>query len=312
MKKLILFVCMICLSFLHGCFEISTHMDTLDTSTTVISTSSMTTSFATTQSSEITTTFMKAALFGEPGVTPEIFAPGFISTETNFEFAGTFSPDYRYYFFTRRAPEGANRIFYSEYIDGQWSHAELSPISEDVDEFEPFITPDGKMVYFGSMRDNRSDYAIYQSEFANGAWQTPTYCDNGLNSGFSMYVTVSTYGNIYFTGLNGIYVIKNMEGEFQSRVSTGIAGAHPYISPDESYMLFDRESGSSRYIYITIQNNGHWSTPVKLGSDINQSGAEQLCPSVTTDGKYFFFSRFIEGVSNIYWVDASCLDQYLD
>lgn len=168
------------------------------------------------------------------------------------------------------------------------------------------------MMYFGSMRDNRSEYAFYQSEFVNGVWQTPIYCENGLNSGFSMYATVSTDGNIYFTGLNGIYVIKNMEGEYQSRVSTGIAGAHPYISPDESYMLFGRESGSSRYIYITTYSNGHWSTPVKLGSEINQSGAEQLCSSVTTDGKYFFFSRFIEGVSNIYWVDATYLDQYLD
>ncbi|MBE0655504.1 MAG: hypothetical protein IH594_17005, partial [Bacteroidales bacterium] len=37
-----------------------------------------------------------------PGLTPEIFAPGIISTE-QFEFGGTFSPDGTEFFFTRRS-----------------------------------------------------------------------------------------------------------------------------------------------------------------------------------------------------------------
>ena len=46
-----------------------------------------------------------------PGMTPEIFAPGIVST-AEFEFAGTFSPDGKEYFFTRRPDYGGseNRI----------------------------------------------------------------------------------------------------------------------------------------------------------------------------------------------------------
>lgn len=262
-------------------------------------------------SSEPATPMMKIGAFGEPGLIPEIFAPNFINTEDNYEFAGTFSPDYNHYFFTRRAPGDTNRIFYTVFVDGHWLQPQLSPISEDVDEFEPYITPDGKTLYFGSKRDNHNEYVFYQSEYVNEKWQTPVYSENGLNSGFAMYVSVATSGNIYFTVWNSIYVIQNIDGVFQPRKSTGITGSHPYISPDESYMLIDRESGSNSYIYITINQNGHWSTPVKLGEEINQNDAQQLCSSVTIDGKYFFFTRFVYESSDIYWVDASYLDQYL-
>lgn len=263
-------------------------------------------------SSNPTIPMTNISVFGEPGLIPEIFAPDFINTEDNYEFAGTFSPDYNYYFFTRRVPGSTNRIFYTEFVDGEWLEPKLSPISEDVDEFEPYITPDGKTLYFGSKRNNHNEYVFYQSEFVNGAWQTPVYSENGLNSGFSMYVSVANSGNIYFTVWNYIYVIQYINGEFQPRISTGIMGTHPYISPDESYILIDRESGSSSYIYISINQHGHWSTPVKLGEEINQTDAQQLCSSVTTDGKYFFFTRFMYESSDIYWVDASYLDQYLN
>ena len=297
--------------FLLMTLVIACSSDVTSTQETTTSTSLTTITTSTTQSIETSATIMRLSSFGEPGLTPEIFAPNFISTEMNFEFAGTFSSDYNSYFFTRRAPEETNRIYYTEFVDGYWSQPTLSPISEDLDEMEPFITPDGKTIYFGSMRDGRSEYAFYQSDFVNGSWQTPVYSENGLNQGFSMYVSVSTSGNIYFTGLNGIYVIKKIDGKYQPRVSTGVYGTHPYIAPDESYMLFDKESGTSSYIYITINQSGHWSTPVKLGLDINQSGAEQICSSVTSDGRFFFFSRFVDGTSNIFWVDATYLDQYL-
>lgn len=221
-------------------------------------------------------------------------------------------PDYSAFFFTRRPIDGENRMYYTEYVDGSWSEPSLSPISQDVDEFEPFITPDETTIYFGSKRDDRTEYAFFQSEFSNGVWSDPFYSENGLNEDFSMYVSVSSFGNIYFTGVTGIEVIRKGDGEYLRRVSTGIYGRHPYISPDESYMLFDRSSGSSSYIYITRNSNGIWSTPVKLGSDINQIGAEQICSSVTFDQKYFFFSRYVEGTSHIFWVDASYLNTYIN
>ena len=90
-----------------------------------------------------------------PGMTPEVFAPGIISKEDTQEFAGTFSPDGKEFFFTRR-PEyddfQAQRIWFTREINGIWTEPEPAPFSEDCMELEPFISPDGQRLYFGSSR----------------------------------------------------------------------------------------------------------------------------------------------------------------
>jgi Tol biopolymer transport system component len=261
-------------------------------------------------SEQIPDQILDLSYFGEPGLTPEIFAPNFISTEADIEFAGSFTPDYQHYFFTKRIQGGTNRLFYTTYEDGAWTQPALSPVSEDLEEFEPFITPDGKTLFFSSKRGIQGEYATYQSDFLDGTWQIPVYLDNGINDTFAMYISVSSAGNMYFTGLDAIYVIEKINGEYQPLKSTGVHGSHPYIAPDESYMLFDRTVGNSTYLYITVKNGFNWGTPTIFGSDVNQEGATQICPSVTPDGKYFFFSRFIDGSSDIYWVDGAYLDSF--
>ena len=54
-----------------------------------------------------------------PGITPELFAPGIISTKDNIEFAGTFSPDLKEFFFTRRKNGTIdNRIYHVDGVVG--------------------------------------------------------------------------------------------------------------------------------------------------------------------------------------------------
>ncbi|XMB73044.1 hypothetical protein RJI07_03810 [Mycoplasmatota bacterium WC30] len=294
--------------------ETSTDTTTITTNGILTTTTATTTAITTITATEATP--LGIEWFGEPGLLPEVFAPGFISTEANTEFAGTFSPDYEQYFYTRRTVGGTNRLYYTAFIDGSWTTPELSPISLNVPESEPFITNDGSMLYFQSRRDNPLEYAIYQSSFIDNMWETPVYVENGLNDDFAMYITVADSGNIYFTGMSGtgtigIYVIEYVDEVYQPAVFTGVYGAHPYISPDESYMLFDNGVGEATYIYITKNVDDNWSYPVKLDSNVNLESANQICSSVTADGKYFFFSRFIDGMSDIFWVDGDYLNQYL-
>ncbi len=89
----------------------------------------------------------------EPGTIPDIFAPDIISSKA-FEFGGTFSPDGKEYFFTRRPDnEGSdNRIYYTKLnIDG-WTKPGLAPFALDIFEFIPAISPDGKLLFFYSNR----------------------------------------------------------------------------------------------------------------------------------------------------------------
>lgn len=250
-----------------------------------------------------------------PSTLPEIFASDFISTEEYSEFAGTFSPDYKYFFYTRRDADNENRIFYSQFIDGSWTTPSMHEISEDITEMEPYISPDGKMLYFSSKRDNHPNTAIFVSQFVDGEWQEPTYVQTGLNSFFSMYVSISYSGNLYYTSMDSkIYMMKYVDGYYTSLEYTGVRGAHSYIAPDESFMLIDDSGLADGHtsLYIVRNIDGEWGEPVKLNEEINVPNYSQFSPSISPDGKFIFFTRYQLGKSDIYWVSSTVLLGYLE
>ena len=78
-----------------------------------------------------------------PGMTPEIFAPGIISTERK-EFAITISLDGRAYFFTRKL--NVNTIVMSNEVNGKWSEPASANFSGKYFDFEPLFTPDNNRI----------------------------------------------------------------------------------------------------------------------------------------------------------------------
>lgn len=67
----------------------------------------------------------------------------------------------------------------------------------------------------------------------------------------------------------------------------------PFIAPDECYTIFvrvDWERKSPSDLFISFrQDNGDWTGAINMAERIN-SNARELCPTVSPDGKYFFFS----------------------
>ena len=56
-------------------------------------------------------------------------------------------------------------------------------------------------------------------------------------------------------------------------------------------------------IFVSFRNpDGSWCKGIKLPASINTEDGE-LCPSVSPDERYLFFSRLTNNDSNIYWVD---------
>ena len=82
-----------------------------------------------------------------------------------------------------------------------------------------------------------------------------------------------------------------------------IKGTHPFISADESYMIFDKRpttKGNPADLYITFRiSDNTWTEPVSLGEEINTLALETNA-FVTYDEKYMFFTRKFD----IYWVKA--------
>ena len=120
-------------------------------------------------------------------------------------------------------------------------------------------------------------------------------------------------GSIWFSRkINGQYEEPKLVGE---TINTG-KSFHPFIAPDESYIIFDskREGGfGDSDLYISYRTrDGSWSEAINLGDKINTE-AWEAAANVTSDGKYMLFNRNMgssdyENV-DIFWVSASFIDE---
>ncbi len=268
------------------------------------------------------TTGLKGAYLGlkPPGLAPEVFAPGIVSTPAAWEAAISFAPDGTELFFTRRLSiqGNENRILHMQLRDGSWTAPGPAPFARDLVEYEAFVAPDGKTIFYNSGRPRPGGAVgeIWYSERAREGWSEGRYLSDVINRGWVMFVTAARNNTLYFTaGYNrkfGIYrsLFRNgsyQEPEFLPDEVNAVRGAHPFIAPDERYLIFDAQPdgmGKSQ-LFVSFRTSGdNWTKAVKFDATVNATSTESI-PNVGPDGKYFFFHRN----NDIYWVDARIIDR---
>ena len=269
-----------------------------------------------------------------PGMTPEIFAPGIVSTEHHEHSAPTFSPDgneiYWSVFYNKKPPQV---ILYMKNLNGEWSKPTVAEFSGKFSDGSPFISPDGKRLFFDSNRPvNKNDTIkndpdIWMVEKSGSRWGKPVNLGRKVNSlSFDGSPSVSMNGNLFFLserndsfGKHDIYYSKFDSGDYIYPVNLGIKintedyEDYPFIAKDESYILF---CGSNRKdgfglgdLYISFKNsNGDWENPINLGNKINSKFDDRF-PAVSPNNKYLFFVSDRSGNSDIYWVDAKVIEE---
>jgi len=259
-----------------------------------------------------------------PGMTPEVFAPGIISTEAH-EFACSFTPDGNEFYFTRRDPEkGAPLIMVTRLADGAWTKPEVVPFVENTQSFEPRVTADGKRLYFTFMKvipDRPGPpMHIFYVERQGAGWSAAQDAGPLFNPMKAMYISTTRDGTIYTSDVSGgpgsesIGVARLIGGKYEKieklgpPINIGKQDMYPFIAPDESYLLFCSKrpvEGIDSGLFISYRSkDGSWGEPraVDLGG---QAGL----PLVTPDGKFLFFTGGERGKSDLYWVDAKILDE---
>ena len=248
-----------------------------------------------------------------PSAIPKAFAPGIISTK-GWEVGGAFTPDMKEFYFIRESNKDKKQEFVAfQYKNNRWHESIISPRVG-----QPFIAPDGKTMHLGKRYKERT----------KTGWSEIKSLSSSFKGIPIMRLTASSKGTYVFDenasqgGGNGILRYSRLiDGKredpkpLSKEINTGKWNAHPFIAPDESYILWDgvRDSGyGDADIYISFkQHDGSWGAAINLGDKINTS-AWEASPTVTPDGKYLFFNRNMgsdkyENI-DIFWVDAQIIE----
>lgn len=274
-----------------------------------------------------------------PTDTPLVFAPDIISIDNHASGSMTFSPDMTELVFNHRKAGEIPNIYTMKLTDGKWSKPKQAPFSTNKHlDFHPRFTSNGNRLYFGSTRPiddtlttsntRRRLHQWYVEKNENGDWSEPILMGQPFLDIYIMGAIPSENGNLYFTSGTrvgaddeGIYYSINQDGQYTSIKkmddvinTNGRFIAHPYIAPDESYLIYDSEKSTepnNNDLFISFNQNGSWTKSYSLGPKINTKLSEGAA-TVSPDGKYLFFSRNEEKVredgstywvSKIYWMD---------
>jgi len=246
----------------------------------------------------------------KPGINPRLFAPGIVSTD-DLELEPAFAPNMKEFYFLRQSKGQESKNFVIKYDDGEWSE----PVERSTSEGEVFISVDNKTMHLGNKYKERS---------ASG-WSEEKSLGELFEKFSIMRLTASSSSTYVFDERDSIGTIRysriiNGRREdpkpFGKQINTGQFISHPFIAPDESYLIWDSEredgyGGSDLYISFR-QEDGSWGPSINMGNKIN-TDIDDFYGSVTSDGRYFYFSRvklgesFEESHANIFWVDAQII-----
>ena len=260
-----------------------------------------------------------------PGTTPEVFAPGIVSTSRG-EFNAAFSPDGKEFYFSVNEPSGRETMMFMTRKNNQWTSPQSVPFVSSQNDCDPFFSFDGSRLYFISTRPKKKragsrDWDIWYVEKTGAGWSEAINIGPPVNSDVDeYYVSLTKDGIIYFAsnragglGSFDIYKSRLVDGHYTkpenlgASINTEYLEHDPFIAHDESYMLFtsvDRPGGfGSGDLYISCRKkDGTWTKSNNLGKAFNTSGYD-FCPMVSPDGKYFFFTKR----GDIYWVSMEAI-----
>lgn len=273
----------------------------------------------------------------------KLLAPELIASSLD-EYNGTFDKEGTTFFFTTNTPASGIISYCVMMPDGTWSEARTAPFSGEYSEYDPLYSPDGRTLYFSSERPSPKDSLpgktnIWKTNYQDGKWAEPRFVE--LSNRGDYFSSMTRSGSIYFniwddgdlykavpSAATG-YSIEALPSNINSQNGEGDA----FVSPDEDYLIFRgyNESLGAGDLYISFRDDSLWTDPMNLGAPIN-SAAHEMCPYVTSDGKFFIWASarmskpfqpiagqsvqnvrnqhasFNNGQLNIYYTSASFID----
>jgi len=206
---------------------------------------------------------------------PEIFHSYY------FQPHGFFSDDNMTFIFSAKSEYGNLDIFISHFQNGTWTSpvAISNRINSGFDEDSPYLSKDGKSLYFSSKGHNSSGgYDFFVSNLINGEWSAPINLGYPMNSaGDDIYLCWNDdcRGGFFSSNRNGgfgnmdIYsfglIKKTVHGTTTDKQGNIIAGATIQL----------KEETDGTIIYLTSDESGKFSVLVDPEKKFNLLGTKE-------------------------------------
>ena len=249
----------------------------------------------------------------KPTQTPQIFAPGIVSTGA-YERDLTISPDGKEIYWSVVGPKNLfSAIVGRKYQNGKWSDTQVAAFSGQYSDIEAAFSPDGKRLYFASNRPldgqgKAKDFDIWFVERTATGWSEAKNIGAPINTPDvdEYYPSLTKDGTIYYTaiyknglGKDDIWRSKWVAGKYTQPelvgkpVSTEGYEFNAFILPDESQLFYTnciRKNGvlDCDLVVSNRSADGTWSEAQPL-KGVNSEKMD-YCPFVSPDGKYLFFT----------------------
>lgn len=253
-----------------------------------------------------------------PGLIAEVFAPGIVSINGRYEGAVSFSPDLDEIYFAAKNKDKLTGIYFSKLGGNQWSAIEKADFTKGKkdQEIHPYVSPDGKRIYFTALNSDFSDNKIWYVNRSENAWSDAIKLDSPINDDEVFFPNQANNGDLYYFNLTKMktYHAAYNNGGFPEANEVEIEAGlhHVFIAPNKDYLVVNgRNKAGGRKdndLYVSFKaQDGTWATPINLGDAVNTNVNEKN-PSITPDGKYLFFGRDeADEKANIYWVSTEII-----
>ena len=255
-----------------------------------------------------------------------VFADSVIS-DRNEQWRITFSPDGRTAWFaesedffpvTRKAT-----IYFSTPQGDSSSEPQGPPFSGRYTDMDPFVSRDGRRLYFSSIRpigdSMPADIDIWMVERTTNGWSDPIHLGPEVNSSEDeLYPSESVDGTLYFAsgplrpapGKHwDIFTARRSGNTYSPRTRLGkgvnteplptdphVQAAwefNPEISPDGNTLYFTSlRPGGFGFgdIYVSRRVTGEWAPAENIGPAVN-TAADEYHPTLSPDGAHLYFAR---------------------
>ena len=239
----------------------------------------------------------------------------------------TFSPDGAHAWWVEwdgnwgAAATRPRRIYTSTLQSGVWSPSREAPFSGDFADDDPFVSPDGRWLYFTSERPTTPDDEIADANIWRYDLNTPgdpqLLAVNSAATEFSPVVTAS--GTLFFAsdradgiGQGDLYRATASGDTFLApellgpAVNSSTGEWNLWISADESELIFEASSRTSNVavpgdLYVSWNTSAGWTAALPV-SPLNSSGSDLLPRLAPGSERLFYTTAPLGGQARI--VDA--------